>query len=144
MAYSGQNFDMSVPVPEGASIDENGLLDLAKRFHDQHESDRGYAFRNQQPIVRGVRLAAKGENPKPDRLAEAGTVTDPAQARTGTRPVYFGLEYVDTPVYDGRRLGAGAEITGPALVEEAFTVVVLPPGWHGRLADHGGYEVTPA
>ena len=29
MAYSGQNSDMSVPVPEGPALDANGLLDLA-------------------------------------------------------------------------------------------------------------------
>src|SRR6202035_3789843 len=35
MCYPGQNFDMSVPVPEGVRLDEPGLLDLAERFHDQ-------------------------------------------------------------------------------------------------------------
>ncbi len=38
MCYPGQNFDMSVPVPEGVALDEPGLLDLAERFHDQHET----------------------------------------------------------------------------------------------------------
>ena len=41
MCYPGQNFDMSVPVPEGERLDEVGLLDLAERFHDQHETERG-------------------------------------------------------------------------------------------------------
>ena len=51
MCYPGQNFDMSVPVPEGTGLDEGGLLDLAERFHDQHETERGFCFRSQQPIV---------------------------------------------------------------------------------------------
>src|SRR5256714_10802489 len=38
MAYGGQNSDMSVPCPEGLSLDETGLLDLTQRFHDLHES----------------------------------------------------------------------------------------------------------
>src|SRR5581483_7899725 len=50
MCYPGQNFDMSVPVPEGTSLDEPGLLDLMERFHDEHEADRGFCFRNQQPV----------------------------------------------------------------------------------------------
>ena len=50
----------------------------------------GFAFRNQQPLVRGVRLIARGETPKPGHLAELGTVTDAGAARTGTRPVYWG------------------------------------------------------
>jgi N-methylhydantoinase A len=142
MCYPGQNFDMSVPVPEGVSLDEPGLLDLAARFHDQHERDRGFCFHNQQPLVRGVRLIARGTTPKPDRLAPLGTVTDATKARRGSRPAYFGVEFVDTPVYDGSLLGAGATVTGPALVEEPFTVVVVPPGATLTLDVHGNYELA--
>jgi N-methylhydantoinase A len=140
MAYAGQNFDLSVPCPEGASIDDAGLIDLADRFHDHHEADRGFAFRNQQPVVRGVRLMARGETPKPTHLAELGSTPLDA-ARSGSRPVYFGDEWLDTPVVQGGDLAAGAEVSGPALIEEAFTVVAVPPGWQARLADHAAYEV---
>ncbi|WP_208027012.1 hydantoinase/oxoprolinase family protein [Rhabdothermincola sediminis] len=142
MAYAGQNFDMSVPVPEGTELGEAGLLDLAERFHDLHEADRGFAFRNQQPLVRGVRLTARGYTPKPDHLGEAGTVTDPSRAVLGSRAAFFGDGFVDTPVFDGGALGVGAEIAGPALVQEPFTVVVVPPGSTCRLAPHLGYELT--
>ena len=73
MCYPGQNFDMSVPVPEGTALDEPGLLDLAERFHDQHETERGFCFRSQQPLLRGVRVIARGYTPKPDHFAETGT-----------------------------------------------------------------------
>ena len=73
MCYPGQNFDMSVPVPEGVALDEPGLLDLAERFHDQHEAERGFCFRSQQPLLRGVRVIARGTTPKPDHFAETGT-----------------------------------------------------------------------
>jgi N-methylhydantoinase A len=144
MAYGGQNSDMSVPCPEGLALDDPGLLDLAARFHDLHESDRGFAFRNQQPIVRGVRLAARGITPKPGHLAELATQADAEQARKASRPVYWGVEFVDTPVYDGTVLGPGATVTGPALVEEAFTVVAVAPGWRCALDADGCYDLTPA
>ncbi|HEV3227641.1 MAG TPA: hydantoinase/oxoprolinase family protein [Acidimicrobiales bacterium] len=142
MAYSGQNSDMSVPCPEGATLDATGLLDLTQRFHDLHETDRGFAFRNQQPQVRGARLIARGVTSKPGHLAELGSVTDASAARQGERPVYWGTEFVSTPVYDGRALGAGASVDGPALVEEAFTVVAVAPGWSCALDGHGSYELT--
>jgi N-methylhydantoinase A len=146
MCYPGQNADLSVPVPETMVLTDPqrasaSLMDLANRFHDQHEADRGYAFHQQQPLVRGVRLIATGHTPKPERLAATGAVTDPAKARTGTRQAHFG-GFVETPVYDGLQLGPGAEITGPALVEEPFTVVVLPPGFTARLDEHGSYDIT--
>jgi len=141
MCYPGQNFDMSVPVPEGPDLTDAGLLDLAGRFHAQHEADRGFSFPAQQPLLRGVRLVAKGFTPKPGRLAEPGDVGDPSQARKGTRPVHFGQGFVDTPVYDGTRLGPGAALTGPALVEEPFTVVVVAPGSSLILDEHGNYDI---
>jgi N-methylhydantoinase A len=144
MAYPGQNFDMSVPLPEGADLTDATLLDLAERFHDQHEADRGFAFRNHQPIVRGVRLTARGSTPKPDHLGEHGDIVDAERARKGERRVYFGVEYVETPVYDGAALGVGATVTGPALIEEPFTVVVVPPGTTCRLAEHLSYELVPS
>ena len=141
MCYPGQNFDMSVPVPEGGALTDAGLLDLAERFHDQHHTERGFAFRNQQPLLRGVRLVARGHTPKPDQLAELGSLSPPTPPRTGKRAAYFGGGFVDTPTYDGAQLGAGAEITGPALIEEPFTVVVVPPGGRARLDDSGNYNL---
>jgi N-methylhydantoinase A len=142
MAYPGQNFDMSVPVPERTGLDDSGLLDLADRFHDRHESDRGFAFRTQQPVVRGVRVVAHGFTPKPSRLADIGGAVDVATAITSHRPVHFGTDPIDTPVYDGRALGVGATVAGPAVIEEAFTVVVVPPGATCVLGDHQSYELT--
>src|SRR5205807_3177013 len=101
MCYPGQNFDMSVRVPEGPALGDAGLLDLAGRFHSQHEADRGFSFPAQQPLLRGVRLVAKGFTPKPGRLAEPGDVGDPDQARKSSRPVHFGHGLVHTPVSSG-------------------------------------------
>jgi N-methylhydantoinase A len=142
MCYPGQNFDMSVPIPEGIALDEPGLLDLAERFHDQHQTERGFCFRSQQPLMRGVRVIARGTTPKPDHLAETGALADATQARRGTRSAYWGDGFVDTPVYDGTRLGEGATVIGPALIEEPFTVVVLPPDATTSLDGLGNYVIS--
>lgn len=142
MAYAGQNFDMSVSAPSAGESPEAALLDLAARFHDQHEADRGFAFRNQEPTVRGVRMTAVGNTPKPPALAQLGEVIDPAEAGRGSRRAWFGGCWVETPVIDGSQLGPGATIAGPALVEEPFTVVVVPPGASLTVGDHTSYELT--
>lgn len=139
MCYPGQNFDMSVPLSSETKIEDATLIDLVERFHDQHEAERGFAFKAQAPILRGVRLAARGYTPKPDRLAEMGVVSDASKAQSGTRAAYFGDGFIDTPVYEGRQLGAGAKIAGPALIEEPFTVVVVPPGANIVIDESGNY-----
>jgi N-methylhydantoinase A len=143
MAYSGQNSAMSVPCPEGAAISDSGLLDLAERFHALHEADRGFAFRNQQPQLRGVRLLARGVTPKPARLAMLGPPGAPV-ASLGSRPVHFGHGFVDTPLVDGSGLGAGFSVVGPCLIQEPFTVVAVWPGWQATLEPHGSYVLRRA
>ena len=48
-------------------------------------------------------------------------------------------DFVDTPVHSGPALAPDAEIRGPALIEEPFTVVVVPPGTTARLDGLGNY-----
>jgi N-methylhydantoinase A len=144
MCYHGQNFDMSVPLPEGESLNETHLLDLADRFHRLHESTRGFSFPSQQPLVRGVRLVQRGLTPKPAVLAQLGSVADAAEARSGTREVSFGDGFVEVPTYDGKVLGPGARIEGPGLIEEPFTVIVLAPGDIAQLDVHGNYLIDIA
>lgn len=140
MCYPGQNFDMSVPT--SADVAEDDLIGLAERFHAQHEAERGFCFRNQPPLIRGVRVVARVVTPKPDRFAVLGSETDASAALVGSRPAYFGTEYVETPVYDGTVLAPGISISGPALVQEPFTVIVVPPGAALGLDATGNYELT--
>jgi N-methylhydantoinase A len=58
------------------------------------------------------------------------------------RAAFWGEEFVDTPVYDGTRLGEGATIEGPALIEEPYTVVVLPPDATASLDGLGNYVIS--
>ena len=51
-------------------------------------------------------------------------------ALKGTRPVYFKETggFVKTAIYDRDRLKNGARLPGPAIVEQADSTTVLPPG----------------
>lgn len=144
MCYPGQNFDMSVPFPEHADPDDTALLDLAARFHDLHRAERGFSFEHQEPVLRGVRLTARACTPKPARLA-AATGGRPGDRPVGepdrVREVHFGTGPVNAAVHDGAALAAGTRLDGPALVQEPFTVVVVPPGASVELDERGNYEL---
>jgi N-methylhydantoinase A len=53
----------------------------------------------------------------------------------GRRPAWFAeaQDFVDTPVYDRYALRPGAELTGPAIVEERESTAVLGPGARCRV-----------
>ena len=50
--------------------------------------------------------------------------------------------FPQTPVYPRDRLMAGAELTGPALVEEHASTTVVAPGDALRVDDHGNLVMT--
>ncbi|MGR4890699.1 hydantoinase B/oxoprolinase family protein [Sphingopyxis sp. LARHCG72] len=47
-----------------------------------------------------------------------------------------------TPVYERERLGANSRISGPALIREAISTVVVEPGWEASLLSTGALLLT--
>ena len=105
-----------------------------------HETLHTYACRDEEPILRGLRVKAVATEEKP--ALPRTERTPAAKARAGARKAFFGGRVVPTPVYDGTKLGAGATIDGPALVDEPFTTVVIYPGQQARVDRFGNYSIT--
>jgi N-methylhydantoinase A len=58
----------------------------------------------------------------------AGRRATPGEAMTGRREVHFDGAWHDTPVYWRDHLPAGFSLTGPALVQQMDTTVLIEPG----------------
>ena len=142
VCYPGQTFDLTVPATlHGERMAAGDLARTVEAFHDLHEERHTYAVREEEPILRGVRLRATGRTPKPPAGACAPARGPLEDALRGRRPVYFDSGFVDTPIYDGDRLGAGHHLEGPAVVEERFTTIVLQPGHRAELDSQANYRV---
>ena len=65
-------------------------------------------------------------------------------ALKGHRDMVFSLEgeAQPTPVYDGTAMGAGDHLSGPAVIEEVTTTIVVEPGWDATLHESGVYVLT--
>ena len=143
LCYPGQTFDMAVPV-----VSSNGRLkpaaldDTVERFHALHEELHTYASRDEQPILRSLRLSLVGVTDKPQLPTFGRSSAKPPLK--GRRPAYFGGRFVSTPVYDGARVRAAQRIDGPAIIEEPFTTIVLQPRQRAVLDRFGNYHITVA
>ena len=82
------------------------------------------------------------DKPQPPRVKKG---VPPAKAVVGRRKAIFAADgkLIDTPIYDGSKLGAGATIKGPAIIEEVTTTIVIEPRWSARLDVSGSYLMTP-
>jgi N-methylhydantoinase A len=141
LCYPGQTFDMAVPIPgRGGEITPKVMADTVERFHRLHEELHTYASRDQEPILRGLRVKAVAVEKKPvlPRLPRRAR----GNPRVGARKAFFGSRYVATPVYDGPLLVPGQTILGPAIVEEPFTTIVVYPGQRATVDAWGNYAIT--
>lgn len=140
MCYPGQTFDMPVPLPARGPISRRALDATVERFHALHEELHTYASRDQEPILRGVRLKAVALEEKP-ALPKASRKAR-GNPRVGSRKAFFDGKFVPTPVYDGPRLVPGQAVIGPAIIEEPFTTVVVYPQQRATVDQHGNYHLT--
>jgi N-methylhydantoinase A len=140
LRYVGQEFTLSVPV-------ELALLKRGDRGAIRAAFDRLYEQRYahhspEEPVeMVNMRLGAIGKRPKLSfpSLAAAG-----ASAPAGERKAYFtsASKALAAKVYRRDALGAGAEIAGPALIQEHGTTTVLFEHDRCRVAPSGELIIT--
>jgi N-methylhydantoinase A len=123
MRYVGQAYELEVPFE--APVSATSVPGIVAAFHAVHERVYGYA-RTQQPVefvnFRAVHTFALPRPAVTPSARASGTATP-----IGTRPAYFG-GFVPTAIYERAQLPLGAELAGPAIVEQLDTTTVIPPG----------------
>jgi N-methylhydantoinase A len=139
LCYPGQTFDMSVPLAGRGPLTTAGLAKTVERFHQMHEELHTYASRDQEPILRGLRVKAVAIEAKP--ALPTRRRTSRRATRLGTRRAFFEGAFVPTPRYAGPELGPGQSLRGPAIVEEPFTTIVVYPGQHATIDPYGNYVI---
>ena len=142
MRYVGQVHECTVEI-DPFPIDEPALGKLIEAFHTRHEELYTYSERQSVVEIVNVESAIWGRVDRPNRMTVAPG-KGAASALEGTRPMIFdaSAKPQDAPVYAGARLGAGDRITGPAVIEEVTTTVVIEPGWEAELHESGVYLVN--
>ena len=142
MRYVGQVHECTVEI-DPFVIDEPALSKLIEAFHARHEELYTYSERQSVVEIVNVESAIWGRVDRPNRMTVAPG-KGAAAALAGIRPMIFdaSAKPQDAPVYAGARLGAGDRITGPAVIEEVTTTLVIEPGWEAELHESGVYLVN--
>jgi N-methylhydantoinase A len=145
LRYAGQEFTLRVPVGAG-EVTEAGLRAVRSRFDDMHEARYGHVAKDEVVEVVNVRLVATGRRDTPDLdspPAASGTAK-PA----GTRQVGFagpgGCVLRESTLWRREELAPGTRITGPAIVEEYASTVVVGEGDVATVGDLGEIIVSVA
>ncbi|MDP6475887.1 MAG: hydantoinase/oxoprolinase family protein [Alphaproteobacteria bacterium] len=137
--YLFQVWELDVPISIHRFRDQKDVDALVAAFHDVHE--RVFAVRDVESQVECLNWKGRARV----RLAHPPEQAVGADVSGDNKPVaeraaYFGpIGRIDTPIYHGNELSHGALITGPAIIEEPTTTLVVNPGMSARLSGADNY-----
>ncbi|MEM7696244.1 MAG: hydantoinase/oxoprolinase family protein [Pseudomonadota bacterium] len=137
-----QNQEHTTEVPLKGPVTDAALSAIAEDFHALYEKE--YTYRLSAPVeMVGIHLVAR---------AAVGTLTmvpkplgppAAAAAHKGTRTVDYALEGVhQAAIYDGDRLAPGMAFSGPAIVEDDSTTIVIHPGNRAHVDPYGNLHIA--
>ena len=129
LRYVGEQSSISIPVVGNSSGWLEKTLDT---FHATHERLYGFSVPDEPIELVNVRLRAIGRlyRGEHDRKATAPK-SAPRVASIGKRKVAFGpakSHRIDVPVYARTSLLPHAKFSGPAIVEQSDSTLLVPPG----------------
>jgi 5-oxoprolinase (ATP-hydrolysing)/N-methylhydantoinase A len=125
MRLAGQIHDINVKLPSGA-ITEAVLPEIRAAFTAAYA--KRYTAVYDGVGVQAISFRVRAAGPAPELTVRLAGQTQGAAARKGTRQAWFGEGFVPTPVYDRYALPVGAEIAGPAIIEERESTTIIGPG----------------
>lgn len=141
MRYGEQVFEIDVPLDD-VEWEKHGLpTRVADAFHERHRTLFTYAHPGEDVLLVNARLAAIGRLPAlPDRTGRQESDGSP----TGARRIFLGHDYVEADLYDLANLPVDAVITGPAIIEDGTTTILLLEGDRARMRGHAILEIDVA
>lgn len=132
MRHVGQGFEVSVPVST-LPVSNSELL---QRFGEWYEKEFGRRIDGVPVEVMAWRLSAAGPVPHID-VHNGSAPNRRAKVKDERMVTLPGLGEVRCPIYDRYALQAGDAFTGPAIIEERESTIVVGPDASFQVDEHG-------
>lgn len=142
--YPFQEQELTFTVRKEKFETEQDVNDLANDFHEVHDIVLGSKNPNEYVECVVWKVRATGLTPETGLNQQEISIETPDKASIkGTRKAYFKEmeQMVETTVYNGEKLKAGNKITGPAIIEEPTTNLVVFPKEVVKVSQFGSYIV---
>jgi N-methylhydantoinase A len=125
MRYVGQGHEVSVRLPNGV-LGERHTAEITAEFENTYRELYGRKGPDVLLEIINWRVVASGPRPEMNfKLSQ--DISERSDPRKGSRRAYFPEcgGFVETPVYDRYALKPGMKFTGPAVVEERESTLIL-------------------
>ena len=138
--YVGQLHSVTVPLDE---LDAEGIERAVAAFHEEHLRQYRYSHPESAVETSALRVAGRGQRDKPDLRGIRYAELDRPALPDRERQVHFaGQGWVATRIVDRNGLSGGDTLSGPTIVEELDSTIVLEPGTTAIVDDVGNIVIT--
>ncbi len=139
VGYQGQTHSFRIPVRDGRFVPATIAADFNAYFTERFS----IVIDNVSPVIVKLRTTVIGRRPHIDlRLLSQQEEIRAIPAKS--RQVYFGGQWIETPVLRREALELGARVAGPAIIEQMDSTVVIPPGVTGVVDECANIVLTLA
>ena len=134
MRYLGEGHEVQVTIPDDLSKDK--AVNFAwEKFHDVHNETFGFHYKGEQDVeIVNLRVQAIGEQYRPKIEVDKGPAS--SSKPKASRPTYWD-SWIESPIYDRTSLQSNQLISGPAIIEEYGSTIVVPANWSATRDDYG-------
>jgi N-methylhydantoinase A len=133
LRYKGQHNELTIGLPTDI-VKTRDINAIRLVFEDDYDKTYGVKLSELDVEVVAWRITAYGPDIHQDEIRSQ---TEAVSAARSNRLVHFSNGVKDTPVYARSSLRSGKSITGPAIIEERETTIVILPGWQASVDRHG-------
>ncbi len=134
MRYVGQAHEVNVIMQE--ALTTSAFDDVVKEFHQRHDEQYGHSAPGEAVELVNLRVTALGRVKRP---AISYKPCLDSQGERGRRQVYFkeAEGWLDCPLYERTGLAPGFRVSGPAIIEEHTSTLVVPPEFRAEVDTFG-------
>jgi N-methylhydantoinase A/oxoprolinase/acetone carboxylase beta subunit len=138
ICYVGQSYHLEIAIQ---ASEQKPLSVLYRDFLVAHDRVYGHSTEGATRIV-NLRTIHRSVVDRP--AASESHRPKGGKARKGERPILTAESgrFISASIYDRPSLPIGAEIHGPAVVEQADTTTLMEPGWRATVVENGTLIIT--
>jgi 5-oxoprolinase (ATP-hydrolysing) len=134
LRYVGQDATLEIePVPGE---------DLESLFEEAYFRLFSYRPRERGVEVVSLRVVVRNRRPQVVPVTEGREEMSQPIEPVRSQRCFMGGAWREVPCYEAAEMASGAEIAGPALVQQEHSALVVRPGWRARSLGDGGVRLV--
>lgn len=142
--YAGQFHEVNVVISKEEVVGVD-LDSISKKFHIAHDQLYGYSLKERGgiPELINIRITCVGETEKPKLKEELYQGEDSTRALKGERKIFIPQkrQFETVNIFDGGKMGHGNTLSGPGIIEQPTTTILVPPEYNLICDRFGSYII---